>query len=43
LSLCLLLSLYLEPGTFTLPSAGGLVALVETEEEDDEVPLIVRR
>jgi len=43
LSLCFLLSLYLEPSTFILLSAGGLVALVETEEEDDEVPLIVRR
>ena len=34
----------LEPSSFVLFSAGAMVALVETEEEeDDDVPLIMRR
>ena len=35
---------YLEPSTFVLFSAGAMVALVETEEEEgDDAPLITRR
>ena len=44
LSVPLFSCFYLEPSAFVLFSAGALVALVETEEEeDDEVPLIMRR